>query len=404
MTAMLDYGVFPPELNSARMYAGPGSGSMLSAASAWDGLAADLRSQAANYGSVVAGLTSGEWQGPASTSMAAAAAPYVAWMNTTAAQAEQTAAQAKSAAAAYEAAFSATVPPPVIAANRAQLASAGRDERPRAEHPGDRGQRGPLRRDVGPRRRGDVRLCRPVLSRIPVDLVHAAGPDHQLRRVGQPVGGGQRCHRHVGAVQHSGVAGALSKLTSRWIHVIVDGNLHSDVWSSSLSALSSLPASDRHGLGNNSNAVLGVDSNFWNTDYFHRCFQPHPGRTSHHRFDVPWRRGQHLEQMAPSGMAAGAGACSRGSPVWGLSGLGGAGSGDLAGLGKAATLGPLSVPPAWSSIAHPSNSPLGSALGATPLNAPAPRFRHARHADTCPGQRSPTRALRQRPNTGSGRP
>ena len=96
---------------------------MLSAASAWDGLAADLRSQAANYGSVVEGLTTGEWQGPASASMAAAAAPYVAWMNTTAAQAEQTAAQAKSAAAAYETAFSATVPPPVIAANRAQLAS-----------------------------------------------------------------------------------------------------------------------------------------------------------------------------------------------------------------------------------------------------------------------------------------
>ena len=55
--------------------------------------------------------------------MAAAAAPYAAWMNTTAAQAEQTANQAKAAAAAYEAAFSATVPPPVIAANRAQLAS-----------------------------------------------------------------------------------------------------------------------------------------------------------------------------------------------------------------------------------------------------------------------------------------
>ena len=55
--------------------------------------------------------------------MAAAAAPYAAWMNTTAAQAEQTANQAMAAAAAYEAAFGMTVPPPVIAANRAQLAS-----------------------------------------------------------------------------------------------------------------------------------------------------------------------------------------------------------------------------------------------------------------------------------------
>ncbi len=53
--------------------------------------------------------------------MAAAAAPYVAWMNTTAAQAEETGSQAKAAVAAYEAAFAATVPPPVIEANRALL-------------------------------------------------------------------------------------------------------------------------------------------------------------------------------------------------------------------------------------------------------------------------------------------
>jgi PPE-repeat protein len=54
-------------------------------------------------------------------SMAAAAATYVSWINATAAQAEQTAAQAKAAAAAYEAAFAMTVPPAVIAANRALL-------------------------------------------------------------------------------------------------------------------------------------------------------------------------------------------------------------------------------------------------------------------------------------------
>ena len=53
--------------------------------------------------------------------MAAAAAPYVSWITATAAQAEQTAAQAKAAVAAYEAAFAMTVPPAVIAANRALL-------------------------------------------------------------------------------------------------------------------------------------------------------------------------------------------------------------------------------------------------------------------------------------------
>jgi PPE-repeat protein len=119
----MDFGAFPPEVNSTRMYAGPGAGSMLAAAAAWDGLAADLHSTAASYGSVISGLTGVSWQGASSASMAAAAAPYMAWMSATAGQAEQVANQARAAASAYEAAFAMTVPPPVIAANRAQLMS-----------------------------------------------------------------------------------------------------------------------------------------------------------------------------------------------------------------------------------------------------------------------------------------
>jgi PPE-repeat protein len=123
MTAILDFAMLPPEVNSARMYSGAGSGPMLAAASAWKGMAAELRSTALGCGSVLSGLTDEDWQGPASASMAAAATPYVAWMETTAVQAEQTAAQAEAAAAAYEAAFKATVPPALIAANRTQLMS-----------------------------------------------------------------------------------------------------------------------------------------------------------------------------------------------------------------------------------------------------------------------------------------
>jgi PPE-repeat protein len=94
---------------------------MLAAAGAWNGLAAELRATALGYSSVLSELTSQAWHGPASASMAAAVAPYVAWLSTSAAQAEESAAQAEAAVAAYEAAFAATVPPPVIAANRAQL-------------------------------------------------------------------------------------------------------------------------------------------------------------------------------------------------------------------------------------------------------------------------------------------
>jgi len=117
----MDFGALPPEINSAKIYAGPGAGAMLAAAAAWDSLAADLYSVAASYQSVISGLTAGSWLGPSSALMAAAAAPYVAWMSLTAAQAEQASIQAMAAAAAYEAAFAMTVPPPVIAANRALL-------------------------------------------------------------------------------------------------------------------------------------------------------------------------------------------------------------------------------------------------------------------------------------------
>ncbi len=119
----MDFATLPPEVNSGLMYAGPGSGPIIAAAASWDSLAAEVSSAASDYGSVISGLTSGPWQGPASASMVTAAAPYVSWMNATAAQAEQAADQAKAAASAYEAAFTATVAPPVIAANRTLLAS-----------------------------------------------------------------------------------------------------------------------------------------------------------------------------------------------------------------------------------------------------------------------------------------
>jgi PPE-repeat protein len=120
---MLDFAALPPEINSARMYSGPGSASMLAAAAAWNTMAAEMRSAAANYGSVVSGLTNESWLGQSSMLMSAAAAPYLAWLSTTATQAEQAGAQANAAAAAYESAFAMTVPPPVIAANRAQLST-----------------------------------------------------------------------------------------------------------------------------------------------------------------------------------------------------------------------------------------------------------------------------------------
>jgi PPE-repeat protein len=116
----VDFGLLPPEVNSGLMYAGPGVGPMLAAAAGWDAVAAQLESAASGYSSEISRLT-GRWFGPSSTRMAAAATPYIAWLQASAAQAVQTSAQAYAAAAAYEAAFAMTVPPPVIAANRSLL-------------------------------------------------------------------------------------------------------------------------------------------------------------------------------------------------------------------------------------------------------------------------------------------
>jgi PPE-repeat protein len=103
------------------MYTGPGSAPLLAAVTAWNEVADEMRLAARAYESVISGLVSEGWLGPASAAMTAAVVPYVTWMSATGLQAEQTAGQAAAAAAAYEAAFAMTVPPAVVAANRAQL-------------------------------------------------------------------------------------------------------------------------------------------------------------------------------------------------------------------------------------------------------------------------------------------
>jgi len=117
----MSYSLIPPEINSALMYQGAGSGPLLEAATAWDGLAADLEATATQYQTAITNLTTGTWLGPSSAHMAAAAEPYIGWLQSTAAEAAQTGAQAKAAAGAYQTAYASMVPPPVITANRAEL-------------------------------------------------------------------------------------------------------------------------------------------------------------------------------------------------------------------------------------------------------------------------------------------
>jgi PPE-repeat protein len=119
----MSFSLFPPEINSALMFSGAGSGPLLEASTAWSELAADLESTATQYQTLVTNLVTGSWLGPSSAQMAAATAPYIAWMQGSAATAAQTGAQAQVAAAAYQTAYASMVPLPAIAENRAELAT-----------------------------------------------------------------------------------------------------------------------------------------------------------------------------------------------------------------------------------------------------------------------------------------
>jgi len=118
----MSFSLFPPEINSALMFSGAGSGPLMAASTAWNELAADLESTATQYQTLITNLVTGSWLGPSSARMASATAPYIAWLQGTAASAAQTGAQAEAAAGAYQTAYASMVPLPEIAANRALLA------------------------------------------------------------------------------------------------------------------------------------------------------------------------------------------------------------------------------------------------------------------------------------------
>ena len=123
MVLGFDFAGVPPEITSALMYAGAGAGPLMAAATAYNNLAAELSTTATQWESVVSTLTTEQWTGPGSAAAATAAQPIVSWLTTSAAALEQAGTQAMASAAAYETAFTATVPPPVIAANRSLLAT-----------------------------------------------------------------------------------------------------------------------------------------------------------------------------------------------------------------------------------------------------------------------------------------
>jgi PPE-repeat protein len=339
----MDFGALPPEINSGRMYAGPGAGSMLAAAAAWDGLAADLQSAAASYQSVISRLTGGSWQGPASASMAAAAAPYVTWLNATGTQAEQAANQARAAVGAYEAAFAMTVPPPVIAANRAQLAALVASNFLGQNTPAimateahyaemwvqDAAAMYGYAADSAAASKV-TSFTPPAQNTSPAALAAQAGAVTQA----------------TGTSAGTGTQATLSQAMSAVPTTLQSLAAPTATTSSSSGSSSGLTGILNTLLGNGmTGSLLGPNSNFWNTlasaggGFTPAVFSALPSAGSD--FSVP----------APAALPAALGSGVQGLPSF--SGLGGAGSAVSAGMGQAASVGPLSVPPSWAPAAPP---------------------------------------------------
>ncbi|WP_230870552.1 PPE family protein [Mycobacterium canetti] len=111
----MDFTIFPPEFNSLNIQGS--ARPFLVAANAWKNLSNELSYAASRFESEINGLIA-EWRGPASALMAAAVAPFQAWMVATASLAELVADHIGMVAGAYEAAHAAHVPLPVIETNR----------------------------------------------------------------------------------------------------------------------------------------------------------------------------------------------------------------------------------------------------------------------------------------------
>ncbi|OSC28854.1 hypothetical protein B8W69_10835 [Mycobacterium vulneris] len=348
---MIDFGALPPEINSLRMYAGPGPLSLTAAAVAWDGLAAELHAASSCYRTVIAGLTTQRWMGPSSLAMASAFAPYMAWTAGAAARAAESAGQARLAVEVYEAAFAMTVPPPAVAANRSQLAvlvatnffgqNAAAIAATEVEYGEMWAQDAAAMYEYAA---GSAAACS-VTEFNPAPHVTNESGMAQQAAVAKATG--------ISTGQQAGLKGLVESIPS----TLQAFSTPTGVGSTSVLGDAASGVFDSGSISNLSN-IAGI----W------MMAAPTPLYAMASVLGIA-QSGQSMGLAAGSvgadlGAAAAAGAAEAAS---GATALGGSGSGVLASMGSASALGPLAVPPAWTSVIPP--SPLGGVLSSLPNGA-----------------------------------
>ncbi|CQD02419.1 PPE family protein [Mycobacterium europaeum] len=347
---MIDFGAFPPEFNSARMYAGPGPISLVAAAVAWDSLAAELHSAASCYRTVIAGLTTGRWMGPSSLAMASAYAPYMAWTAGAAARAAEAAGQARLAVEVYEAAFAMTVPPPAIAANRVQLATLvatnffGQNAAAIAATEAEYGEM--WAQDAAAMYEyaaGSAVACEVTPFSPAPDVTNPAGVASQSSAVAQAetLAATHTSLSHVMSSVPTTLQGLSSPMTAGTVTLGEAGAGAGSAAGTAGTATSSAASSLMNSL------VSSLPSSL--PTYFMAGATPLYGMSSILGM-AQTAQGLANGAMQAAGTAAAGAASAASTGAGALGSIGSLGSGVIGSLGSAASLGPLAVPASWTSV------------------------------------------------------